>query len=551
LKRPLKKVGVALAAAGVLLASACGGGTKSAAARGGVLTISNESGTTWNCGFNPFNNAVYFLSTGNVYEPLMFENALQNQKTAPWLATGYSWSNGNKTLTFTIRDGVKWSDGQPFSADDVLFTLNLLKKYPAIDLNSVWSVISSVSRQGSDQVVVNFNTPAVPYFYFVADQLPIVPQHIWSTVGDPSKYNDNNPVGTGAYMVKPCTPQNITYVANPNYWQPGLPKIKKVLYPAFTSNDPANLYLATGQAQWGGQYIPNINSFYLRRSPTHHYWFPPIAQVSIFPNLTNPVLRDTKVRQALAYATDRARAASIGEGGEQPPATQLGIVSSYANQGDPAVASQNDYTFNPAKAGQILEADGYKKGSDGIYAGPAGKLSFTIITNSGYTDWLAALNVLKASFQQAGIGLTVLPLSQNDFQDRLNNGKFELAYYDEQTTGPSAYYELREWLYSANTAPIGRPASTNFERYSDKPTDALFDQYAGTTDPAAQRHIMGQVEQIMLQRVPVIPVTQAGDWYQYDTGAFKNWPTRQDPYALPAPYQFPDMGWVLLHLAPK
>ena len=67
--------------------------------------------------------------------------------------------------------------------------------------------------------------------------------------------------------------------ANKNYWQPGLPKVAKVLYPAFTSNDPANNYLATGQAQWGSQFIPNIEAFYADEEPEHHhYWFPPIAQ---------------------------------------------------------------------------------------------------------------------------------------------------------------------------------------------------------------------------------------------------------------------------------
>ena len=63
-----------------------------------------------------------------------------------------------------------------------------------------------------------------------------------------------------------------------------------MLYPAFTSNDPANNYLATGQAQWGSQFIPNIDAFYAKKSPDHHYWFPPFANVSLFPNLKNALL---------------------------------------------------------------------------------------------------------------------------------------------------------------------------------------------------------------------------------------------------------------------
>jgi len=99
-------------------------------------------------------------------------------------------------------------------------------------------VLQSVTQSGN-QVVFTFKAPSVPYFYYVGDQIPIVPEHIWSTIANPVTYADSNPIGTGAFMVQSCTPQNITYVANPHYWQPGLPKVAKVLYPAFTSNDPA------------------------------------------------------------------------------------------------------------------------------------------------------------------------------------------------------------------------------------------------------------------------------------------------------------------------
>ena len=81
----------------------------------GVLTIDNESGSLWTCNFNPFNLSDIGYSLGPVYEPLMFVNTLQSAKTTPWLASAYSWSNGNKTLTFTIRNGVKWSDGKPMT----------------------------------------------------------------------------------------------------------------------------------------------------------------------------------------------------------------------------------------------------------------------------------------------------------------------------------------------------------------------------------------------------------------------------------------------------
>ena len=109
----------------------------------GTLTISNESGELWPCSFNPYNPAVWGESVGFVYEPLVFVNSLENGKTTPWLASSYAWSDGNKVLTFTIRKGVKFSDGTPMTAADVVFTFNLLKANPALDLNAVWSVLKS------------------------------------------------------------------------------------------------------------------------------------------------------------------------------------------------------------------------------------------------------------------------------------------------------------------------------------------------------------------------------------------------------------------------
>src|SRR5438046_6610845 len=143
----MKRVLVLLLAVG-LTAAACGG-HKSSSGKKTALTISNEQGTTWTCGFSPFNSDVNFLSFGTVYEELTFVNGLKSGQTTDWLASSYAWSNSNKTLTVTIRPGVKWSDGKPLTAGDVLFTFNLLKKNEGLDLNAAWSVLKDVTRNGN------------------------------------------------------------------------------------------------------------------------------------------------------------------------------------------------------------------------------------------------------------------------------------------------------------------------------------------------------------------------------------------------------------------
>jgi len=552
--RRLTKLGAVVAVS--LLAAACGASSSSTppSTASGVLTIDNESGGTWTCDFNPFNLSYIAFSLGNVYEPLVFVNTLQNAKESPWLATKWVWSNGNKTLTFTIRSGVKFSNGTPLTAADVVYTFNLLKKFKTLDINSVWSVLSSVTQQGSDQVVMQFKAVSVPSFYYIADQVAIVSQKVWSKIANPVTYPDKNPIGTGAYTVGKCTPQNIQYKANPHYWQMGLPKVGTVNYPSFLTNDTANTYLANGQAQWGSQFIPSIKQFYLAKSPNYHYWFPPVANVSIFINLTNPILKNVAVRQAMAYAINRQKASTIGEYGYEPASNQTGIVTpTFSSWLDTAQAAAygNNYAYNPAKAISILTKAGFKRGSNGIFSTPSGQpLSFTIINNGGFSDWVAAVSTIQQDLRAVGIQVTPQNLAATTYQTDLYTGKYQLGYGSE-TGGPSLYFELRQWLFSANSAAIGTAAGSNFERYSNPATDALINSYGTTTSAAQQQQIVNKLQLVMLQDVPVIPVTESVDWFQYDTGSFSGWPTPANQYAQPAAYNYPDWGQVMLNLVPK
>jgi peptide/nickel transport system substrate-binding protein len=530
-------------------AAACGGSKSGKSGGKTAVTISNEQGTTWTCGFNPFNSSVNFLSFGTVYEELTFVNGLKSGQTTNWLAKSYAWSNKNTTLTVTIRPGVKWSDGKPFTAGDVLFTFNLLKKNEGLDLNAAWSVLKDVKRSG-DKITFDFKTSAVPYFYYIAAQTPIVPEHIWSTISNPVTYKDTHPVGTGPFKMASCSPQVIKYTKNGGYWQKGKPTIETVYYPAFTSNDPANQQLASGKAQWGSQFIPNIKKYYVSKSADNHYWFPPTVNVSIFINLKDPILKDVAIRKAMAYAIDRKKVSEIGEYGYEPPSNQTGIVTpTFESWLDPKLAHVYDY--NPQKAIQTLQAAGYKKKGNLFYT-PQGKpLSFRIINIGGYSDWVASVQVIQKQLAAVGIKITPENLSSTTYDADNYNGKFQLSYNGNESGGPAPYYELRQILYSKNSAPIGKPAATNWERYENPATDRLIEQYAATADPATQHEIVRKLQEVMVNEVPVIPVTEGVDWYQYNTRDLTGWVTPDNPYAQPAAYVNPDWGVVLLNLKPK
>ena len=170
-----------------------------------------------------------------------------------------------------------------------------------------------------------------------------------------------------------------------------------------------------------------------------------------------------------------------------------------------------------------------------------------MINNAGFSDWVSAVNVIQSELKAVGIQLTPDNLSGSTYSTDLSDGKFEFAY-SWDTGGPTPYYEMRAVLYSANTAPVGSAAASNYERYSNKATDTLLGDYAGTTNTAVQHSVIDQLENVMLTQLPVIPVTEQVDWYQYDTQNIGGWVTQSNPYAQPGQYLTPDWGVVLLHL---
>jgi peptide/nickel transport system substrate-binding protein len=100
-------------------------------------------------------------------------------------------------------------------------------------------------------------------------------------------------------------------------------------------------------------------------------------------------------------------------------------------------------------------------------------------------------------------------------------------------------------LDSVNTAPIGKNAPSNYERFQSAQVDSLLKSYSQTTSTSRQHQIINKIQQVMLQQVPVIPVLEGINWFQYDTSQIVGWPSKSNPYASPSPYNYPDWAVVL------
>ena len=226
---------------GLIVLSACsypnkngsGNNTTQGIKYGGALTIVPGPYGAFTRFFNPFtgDNAALSGTRGMIYETLMFFNREKNT-IQPWLAAGYSWSADLTRLTFKLRQGVQWSDGQPFTSDDVAFTLNLLHQYPALDANSLWAFIKEVTTPDAYTVVITFKQPSFPEQWYLAGQTYIVPRHIWQHFKNPVSEANPDPVGTGPFILQSFDPALYVLGRNARYWQPGKPYIDELRYPA-------------------------------------------------------------------------------------------------------------------------------------------------------------------------------------------------------------------------------------------------------------------------------------------------------------------------------
>ncbi|HEY3992957.1 MAG TPA: ABC transporter substrate-binding protein, partial [Ktedonobacteraceae bacterium] len=483
----------------VVLAACSGGSTGHKPAHPNSLTMLANETDAYPQNFNPYSPSVISGTQGLIYETLLSVNRLDGS-VKPWLASSYQLAPDAQSITFHVRQGVVWSDGQPFTSDDVLFTLNLILKNPSIDLTGIGAAVKDVSAPDSSTVVVTLSKPFNPIVWILGGQVFILPKHTWSSVtGDPSQYADPHPVGTGPYVVKSFTPQLVDLAKNPKFRLAGKPEVDEVKIPAYASNDSAQLALQKGQIDWTNLYIPELDKTYVALDKQHnHYWFPSSDDVMLYLNLTKAPFNDLQVRKAISLALNRQNISTLGESGYEPPANPTGLVGeTIKSYIDPQYAHLQ-FTQNAAQAGQTLESDGWVKGSDGFYAKNGKQLAFALNVVSGYTDYVADCQVMVKDLQAAGIKATVNAMSNDAFTNALQNGNYDTSIL-WTNPGPTPYYIYDGLLRSTNSAPIGQSAPSNYERWMNPATDALLDQYAGSTDPTVQKQAIAGLEKIMVE----------------------------------------------------
>jgi peptide/nickel transport system substrate-binding protein len=506
--------------------------------------------------FNPFAPNPLQPTLAGVYEPLYIVSYVNHSKVTPWLATSYAWSKDLKTLTFTIRHGVKWSDGKPFTASDVAFTLNLGKKNVALDKAGLWGARGlgeSVTMSGNT-VSIHYKKVDVSTFASMVNNVFIVPQHIWSKVKDPINWTNPDPVGTGPYtQIHNFSSQSYDLSRNPHYWQAAKVKVNALRYPAYNGNDSATLDVAAGKVDWGGLFIPRVEQVYVARDPKHYHYFYSTASVPamLYLNTTAYPYSLPAFRQALSKAINRQALQYNAEYGYEPPAHITGLNGLWPNWIDKSV-SNSLAQYNASTARTMLESAGFKVQGGKLIDPHGHTVSFDINVPAGWTDWIAASQIMAQNFRALGIAASLHPLQFGDYYDRLQRGNFVTAM-SWSTAGATPYTFYDTMLGSEYYQPVGTlaPNGNNFGRWQSGEMDQVFEQFRRTTDSGQQHALVNRMQQVFVANLPYIPLMIGALWSESNTQRYTGFPTPSNTYASPAPYTVPDRLLVFTHLRPS
>lgn len=549
------------------------GGASLAAAQddSGLLTTNNEQQNTWIRNFNPLlpeNASSRWPTLFGIYEPLFVWNTIKAEPV-PWLAESWEFSEDNLQLTFHLRGGggasgeaggatpvsatpvaeaspvtggggVLWSDGEPFTADDVAFTWNLMKDNEALPGNGArvaLPFLDSIDATDEHTVVFTFKEVYTIGLYDIANQV-IVPEHIWKDVDDPVTYANEDPVGTGPFTeVARFEAQIFELHANPNYWQEGKPYIKGLRMPAYPDNDSINLATINGEVDWTANFIADIENTFVAKDPEHfHFWFPPTgATVHLYLNTTVKPFDNADVRKAISMAINREQIVNVAMFDYTHPADTTGLSDAFESQKDEEAKNAGWATYDKDKANEMLDAAGLAMDGDVRKMEDGTPLEFDLNVVSGWSDWVQSCDIMSRNLADVGIKATVKPYDQTTWQTRVQNGDFTMSI-GWSSQGATIFNFYRGVMSGITWNPIGTSSGENWHRFKSDEVDKMLDEFAATSDLDKQQEISVQLQRFYAEHAPAIPLFPGPQWGEFNTTRFTGFPSEDDPYSLLSTY---------------
>ncbi len=536
-----------------LLAAGCGDSNGGGGSSDTLVVYTGQSGA-YQANFNPY-SPTKIEGPGSIFEPLFFYNVAAATDPVPRLGTEFSFNEDGTVLSITVREGVKWSDGEDFSADDVAFTFDMLKANQAINTIGFDAVTEVVDAA---HLTVTFDEPAFMDAPELLGKTWIVPEHIWSGIDDPSTDTMRDPVGTGPYLLNDFKPQAFTLASNPTYWD-GEPAVRSVRYLALSGNQGGVDALAAGQIDWMTGPVPDIANIE-ETYPGYGAITVPLNQMVLGACASTELgcegpQTDPAVRRAIYYAMDRTQ---LNELAFQNTASEVSPGFALPERDASVLSERLADRISPMepdldRAAALLEGAGWERGGDGFYAKDGERLSLAVGVVGGWTDYITALQTLTQQLEAAGIELTVAQASWNETTEARGRGDFQLQI-DSLTPGssPDPFYLYQNFFHGENTAPVGETANPNWARYDNPEVNAAIDELArlDPEDAEARQPLFDTIQTRIEQDMPYIPILTGGTTSEFNTAKFDGWPTEEDLYAVPAVWSSPDQSQVYMNLTP-
>ncbi len=484
-------------------------------------------------------------------EPFFYANVAAG-KVVPWLATGFQLAPDHLSGTMTLRKGVTWNDGHPFTSADVAFTFSMYLANPTVFGTTWGQQLKGVSAPNASTVVFTFRTPQPRWQENVLETVVtppavMVPEHIWKGK-DPATFSNNPPVTTGAWMLDKSYPNLKMFVwrRNDNYWGKhvlGLfPVPRYVIYRTAPPTDEDVTDFERGVTDWASFPYPQM-ALLKGRDPGLDLitsFTDPCPRGCYF-NCAKPPFNNREFRLAMSYLINREKAATVIW---SPPTAPVEFPWSswkwfgpYENAAAHAIVKKYDLTYNPAKAGQILDRLGFKRNANGQRMFQGKPLTFNIITpvtsSPPEPEYLIAQMIASEAGKQ-GIGVTVQSYSVGPtFGNDTAVGSFDMtshwlcgAFLDPT--------QLYDGFNSTGMTPLGKRALTNdWPRLNDPTFNAIDNSLDKTIPGPAAMGLYNQALDRFLYDLPVVPTIQTVYPFMFNNKVWKGWPTNSNLYAVP------------------
>jgi peptide/nickel transport system substrate-binding protein len=462
---------------------------------------------------NPYRH--YPRGPGYVRMSFVFDTLVwKDQKSyVPALAQKWSYNRDKRMFSFVLNPKAKWHDGRPVTSQDVTFTINYFKThpYPWISVDS----IDRVEAPGDHEVVFFLSKPYAPFLSDIGGTMPIIPRHIWEAVDDPKKFDDPKSfVGSGPYLFRDFNKAKGTYLfeAFDDYYQ-GRPKVERLIY---VRSGKALVSLATGQVDLAnikpemaeslkkkGFIVIQNERGWNKKLMINHKKFP---------------FNQKQFRHALAFAVDRKEIIAKSHRGFAAVAS-YGLLSIDHNMYNPDTPT---YLHDPAKARELIESIGYKKGPDGFYNKDGRPLKIELlssnITIAGESIADRDGEVIKKHLETVGIGVNLINLEQTTTDSRVRNWNFDLAIsgHGGISGDPKILSEMISSKYGAGSVNSARyDVNTELNR-------ALENQMI-EMNPGKRKEIVFKIQEIYAEEMPAISLYYPDSMAAYNPEKGVNW----------------------------